>query len=135
MRSGLMSAVMLGAFAASLAVIAADAPARMQADLRPVDGRDARPGLRGSARLSMDALGPQLVIEAEAPLGLTGELLRVDACEGTVGWIRLQPGADGMARGRLDLGGMSGTPDCHPGDSVTLRGRRASARGRLVPIA
>lgn len=131
MRMGMVSGLMLMAFAASLAAIAGDAPARVEADLLPVDGRDARLGLHGKALMTVDELGPRLRVEAIAPVSLRGELLRVDACEGTVGWIRLESDGMGRAQGSLVLEGFGVAPDCHPGDPVVIRGTSGGAAGLL----
>lgn len=131
MRTGMLSGLMLVGFAASLAAIAGDAPTRVEADLLPVDGRDSRLGLHGRALMTTDESGPRLQVDATAPVSLSGEMLRVDACEGTVGWIRLESDGSGRAQGRLVLEGLGVAPDCHPGDEVLLSGTTSVAAGRL----
>jgi len=63
-----------------------------------------------------------------------GTQMRVDGCEGTVGWLSLRPARKGTRMvGRLHLSARRGdaVPACDVGDVITVSGRDVQIEGAL----
>ena len=89
----------------------------------------------GRVKYSEGADGPRRLVVSVGRVNLpVGTTLQVNACDGTVGWITLQPGRRGdHAAGRLRLRARDGdaVPDCAVGDPVTVSGSGLNLSGSL----
>jgi hypothetical protein len=82
------------------------------------------------------ALGPRnLVIRVRRVNLPAGTRLQVNACDGTVGWVTLEPGKNGLytaARLRLRVRTGDAVPNCDAGDPITVSGPAVDLSGILT---
>ena len=90
---------------------------------------------RGHARYRAGEQGPRNLIVHVRGVNLpAGTSLQVNACDGTVGWITLQPGRRGphsMGRLRLRVRAGDAVPVCEAGDEITVAGAAVDLTGTL----